>query len=351
MTNSDSASSISIRIADSINQIDAGEWDGLSAGRPFQSHKWYRFGEQVMADCEPIHLLVYQDEKLVGRASLWVIYNEPLPQYAGRWRVILRAVLKKYPLLICRSPLSNLSGIVLSNSTKDRNAVLSTLIGKALEIGAQRKCSVLVLDYLPSGQYFSLPGGFSVMKVSNPGTVMQIRWTNFDEYLAAGNKKDRQHYKRTLREAEKRNIRINRKSRADNVDDAIRLIREVEIRHGAQPNPWMRPMLLNMEMVGGSLLTADIDGRLAGCGLLLEDNNVQMATALGLAPQTPYVYLMLVYEGIRMALERGTASLRWGSGAYELKRQLGFEPEDNGVVAFAPIQPLFRKTLNRFSNS
>jgi hypothetical protein len=57
---------------------------------------------------------------------------------------------------------------------------------------------------------------------------------------------------------------------------------------------------------------------------------------------------MLVYEGIKTALEENIRLMRWGSGAYEVKQRLGFEREDNGLFAFAPIQPAIRKLMKQF---
>lgn len=340
---------ISIKIHHSIHDINASDWDALSVGRPFQSHAWYGFGEKVMEDCEPVYILAYDRNRLAGRASFWVVHNEPLPQYAGMWRPLLKAILNAWPLLICRSPLANTSGIlILAEDESLHNAIFSRIMDAALEAGHRKKCFAVILDYLPKNQSFDAPPDFSVMEVPNPGMFMKNCWEDFEDYLADGNKKDRQHYKRTTREAEKINIKVTRHFRVDLVDEALAMIRNVERQHGAPENPWMRGMLLNMEMVNGIFLTASINEELVGCGLLLEDNHAQMATALGLVRQVPYVYLMLVYEGVKIALERKVNVLRWGSGAYEVKRRLGFEQEDNGGFAFSPVSSFIRALVARF---
>lgn len=349
MSDSTMTTTISIMIHHSIHDIDASDWDELSVGLPFQSHAWYGFGEKVMEDCEPIYILAYNENRLAGRASFWVVHNEPLPQYIGMWRPLLKAILNVWPLLICRSPLANTSGIlILAEDESLRDAIFSKIMDSALEVGRRKKCFALILDYLPKNQSFGLTSNFSVMEVPNPGMFMKNYWEDFDDYLASGNKKDRQHYKRTAREAEKLNIKITRRLHVDLVDEALVMIRNVEKQHGAPENPWVRRMLLNMEMVNGVFLTASMNEELVGCGLLLEDNRAQMATALGLVRQAPYVYLMLVYEGIKVALERKIKILRWGSGAYEVKRRLGFEAEDNGWGAFSPVSSFARALMTRF---
>ncbi|MCQ3938245.1 MAG: hypothetical protein DPW18_14530 [Chloroflexi bacterium] len=342
---------VSIKVTRSIDDINPADWDALSNDMPFQSHAWYRFGEKVMDDCEPVYVLAYRGNRLAGRASFWVIRSEPIPQYAGRWRAILKMVFSRYPLLICRSPLSNTSGVVIPSGEQERGEVLSKMIAAAFEMGRRRKCSLLLLDYLGKDPVFTRSLALSVMEVSNPGMSMKNRWDSFDGYLAGGGKKDRQHYKRTLREAEKLNIKLAHSGCVENVDEVLPLIRSVERQHGAPANPWIRSMLLNMQMVNGVFLTAVKDGKTVGCGLLLEDNNAQMAAALGLDSQVPYVYLMLVYEGIKTALERKNRLMRWGSGAYDVKRRLGFEPEDNALLAFAPVHPALRKLASLFARS
>src|SRR5215213_7145769 len=125
-------SEIDIRIAKSISEIDADEWNNLSAGLPFQSHTWYAFGERAMSDCEPMYLLAYLHGKLLGRGCFWMIRNEPLPQYAGKWRLVLKPLLQKWPLLVCRSPLSYASGLVLPEDTVMRKEVIDLFVNTAL---------------------------------------------------------------------------------------------------------------------------------------------------------------------------------------------------------------------------
>lgn len=302
-----------------------------------------------MADCESVYLLAYQNRELVGRASLWVTPNEPLPDYAGAWRVSLKWLLKKWPLLICRSPLSNTSGLVISAGSEHQDEISSSLIAASMEQASRRNCSFLVFDYLAANEKQNWPQGFSKIEAPNSGMIMENRWCSFDDYLASGNKKDRQHYKRTVRESEKLGIKVNRSARADDVHVLLPLIRNMERRHGSPSNPWAGNMLRSMEMVGGILLTVTADGKVVGCGLLLEDNNAQLTSALGRYKDLPYVYLMLVYEGVKVALDRHVKLLRWGSGAYELKQKLGFKAEDNGVSAFTPIHPFIRKIMKYLS--
>ena len=60
---------LSIKTASSIHEIDPKAWDHLSDGRPFQSYRWYAYGECVMRDCPPVYLLAYNGDELIARAA------------------------------------------------------------------------------------------------------------------------------------------------------------------------------------------------------------------------------------------------------------------------------------------
>jgi predicted N-acyltransferase len=339
---------LSVKTASSIHQIDAKLWNQLSAGQPFQSYEWYSFGEQAMSDCQPIYLLAYNGETLIARASLWLMRNEPVPKMLGRVRKAAAAIFMRWPLLICRSPLAYTTGLAFGDDSRRRD-ILSEFAKTALHIAKKQRASFVIFDYLSKANIHDWPAFFSAVVDIDPGTIMENRWMSMDAYLASGNKKDRQHYKRVEREADKLGIKVDRHQLAENIDDALLLIRNVEQEHGALPNPWACQMLANMRMVNSSFLTARISEKLVGCGLIFEDNNAQMTSLLGLAKDVPYVYFMLVYESLRMAFERKVRWLRWGSGAYDVKQRLGFSLEDNGCIVFTAVNPYLQKALHWLS--
>ena len=327
---------ISIQITDSIHKIQAEEWNALAGGRPFQSYAWYRFAEKVMLEsgCRSIYLLSYRDGILTGRASLWVVPNEPIT-YPGSWRLLLKPVLRKFPLLICRSPFSNTSGLIAPDQE-----TLASLIAAAIQQGRQRGCLALILDYLSKADAANIPPGLSIEEMPNPGTVLANSWNSFDGYLSRGNKKDRQHYKRVVRKANELGVQVKQETCARDVDAIACMVESTERKYGSEPNPWTKGLLAHMDMVGGILLLATREGEITGCGLLFEDNGAQLATALGHAQSNDYTYFLLAYTGIELAMAQGVKALRWGSGAYDVKRRLGFLPEDNGRYAFTFTHPL-----------
>lgn len=325
----------------SISKIDTAAWDQLSGQSPFQSHRWYTFGERVMADCPPVYLLIYEDNSLVARASFWLVRNEPLPKMAAPVRVLVRFLLKRWPLLICRSPMANASGVILKNGLQSE-AIRDVISKAATGEARKRKASIVLFDFLDESETQGWPSDFVKLKMPSPGTIMKNHWQSLDDFLADGNKKDRQHYKRSLREADKLGIRLTQHKSIPDMDSALALIRKVERRYSSSPNPWLPGMLENIEMIDGTWLEAHIDKKLVGCGLIVDDKNVQMTTALGLADNIPYVYFLLIYASLDAAFTRKAGLLRWGSGAYEVKQRLGFELEQNNNTVLSGTNQLTR---------
>ena len=312
----------------SIKEIDAEVWDQLSECLPFQSHRWYRFGERVLSDCPPVYLLVYDAGNLVARASLWLVRNEPLPKMPTPVKLLIASLLKRWPLLICRSPLANTSGIILKDNS-NREAILAALTSAATDQARRQKASIVLFDFLGESEMGEWPSDFAQLKMPSAGTILRNKWQSLEEFLADGNKKDRQHYKRTLREADKLGIRLSQHRIVHEPEEALALIQNVEDRYSSTHNPWMRAMLENIDMVNGTWLEAHINNRFVGCGLIFEDRDVQLTTGLGLAENIPYVYFRLIYASLEAAFTKKVELLRWGTGAYEVKKRLGFELEQN----------------------
>ncbi len=336
-------SAFEIRIAHSVAEIGEAEWDALSAERPFQSYRWYTYGERCMADCQPVYILLTLADRRMARATFWLVREEPMPIKPPA-RTLLQAVFRRWPLLICRSPLSGLSGLILPDPPL-RDEALNVIARVALIELRRLGGSFLIFDYLEADQitWPGWPREFTATSISDPGTWMPVKWDSFAAYLAAGNKKDRQHYKRSLREAGKLGIQVTKRQSVPDIESALALIRNVEKKHGGAPNPWARGMLENIEAADGAFLEARIGERLVGCGLIFEDNRVQMTAAIGLAGDVPGVYFQLVYASLQAAFESKVRLLRWGSGAYEVKRRLGFQIEENNAIRFTARSPWVQK--------
>ncbi len=318
---------LKVEVFHSINEIKPEIWNRIVSGRGFQSHNWYQFGERAMADAKPTYLLAWEGDTPVAGAALFKVHNEPLPLPAIA-REFMASIFKHRPLLICRSPLADTSALLLPGEPL-RDVALVALAQAAREQFKKQKCSFLLFDYLLTEQLrYGWPKGFEPLTVSEPGTYMPMEWQTFEEYLESGNKKDRQHYKKSIKEAEENGLVLSKHRKVSEIDKALELIRNVSIWHGSAPNPWMRGLLENFSMVDGTWLELRKEGKLVGCGAVVRDNQFQLATALGLEDDVPGGYFYLLYAAMQEAFEHKIRLVRFGTGAYDVKRRLGFHLED-----------------------
>lgn len=338
---------LDVQIYGSINEIEPEVWNRIVAGRGFQSHNWYRFGERAMVDCPPTYLIAWDGDTPIASAALFRVYNEPLPLPEVA-RHFMASVFKHRPLLVCRSPLADTSALLLPGEPV-RDEALTVLASAAHQQFKQQKCSFLVFDFLLTEQlrYPTWPDGFEPITVSEPGTYMPMEWESFEAYLESGNKHDRQHYKRSLREAHDNGLVLTKHANISDIDRALKLIRNVSIWHGSAPNPWMRGLLENFSMIDGTWLEIHKENELVGCGAVVRDNSFQLATALGLEDDVPGGYFLLLYTALQEAFEHKARLVRFGSGAYDVKRRLGFHLEDtnHAMVSMAGITARAAKHL------
>jgi predicted N-acyltransferase len=189
------------------------------------------------------------------------------------------------------------------------------------------------------------------MALPEKGTRLQIRWSDFEDYLKSLSKNDRKSYKRAVGKAKKLGIEVRKHTQVAEIETALNLITEHDARYNTLPLPWARRMLEKASMVDSIWLAAYVGEQLIACGLLLGDQSTWVATALGRNYAYDYAYFVLGYEAIRHVIESGGQVLRWGTGAYEYKKRLGFELEDNHFVCFKARNPTadwaFRKLAGK----
>jgi predicted N-acyltransferase len=339
-----------LRTYQQIAEIDASLWDDAAPQQPFGSHRWHSFAEKVMADCQPYYILVFDVERLAGRAAFYLVPSEPLPLEPIFLRSFAQKFFRRWPLMIGRVPFAGLSGVVLPEGFA-RAQVLGQIATAAYRQARDWKASFVFFDFVEKelASAAGWPPGFRQMEINEPGTQMSLTRPDFESYLASLGKDERYHYRRIQRKAHEQGIVVERHSHVDDVDEALSLIRGVERRHAAAPSPWTRPLLENAHLANAAWLTARVGPKLVGCGLSLRDNSAQLNTALGLADDAPYAYFALLYESLRLAFENGVRLVRLGSGAYEVKRRLGFQVEHNNYVMVASPNFLLQQLINRMA--
>jgi predicted N-acyltransferase len=315
--------SLEAYITNNIEEIGEAAWNVLSAGQPFQSYSWYRFGERAMTNAKPIHVILSEDGLAIARASFWCIRDEPLA------RGVAARILKRWPLLVCRSPLSSVTSLILPNP---RGRALAEIVTIGRRLRRQEGCSLLIFDNLDTATARAIPQAIRY-SFEMPGTILHVCGNSFDEYMASLPRKKQRDIRHNLRKIAEMGIVVTRHQTVEDLDEAEHLYRSLEARKGTERNQWVRTMWENMAMANGTWIAArNASGQLLACGTTFEDNAAQLETNMG-HDTTPYSYLAVLYESIRLGLERGIHSFYWGATTYELKRRLGFSIFENDSVA------------------
>lgn len=350
-----SSSELEVQVAHSIEQVGQEAWDHLSAHRPFASFNWYRFGEAVLADNIPVYIILSQKSRPIARATFWLRRREQLPVSSRAARYLLQALLYRRPLLVCRSPVADRSGLILPDPPLCDEA-LQVIAQIAQKQAHQYKASFLAFDYLERQEAEGLrwPEAFVLSQVTDPGMRLTITWPDFESYMEHLPKSVRRDYRRHCKRAADQGVEIKLHPLIQPLDEAtcdeaVTLIRNVEKHHHSAPNPWAGAMLKHADLLGATWLRAEIGNRLVGCCILLGDEDNRMMTLLGLDYDVPYTYFQLMYEPIRCAIEGGARIVWGGSGAYEIKQRLGFETVHNDYVAFATKNRVLRWAVRRLA--
>lgn len=352
--------SLDVRIAHSVEEIGRETWDYLAGGRPFSGYRWYRYGETVLADNEPLYVVLSQHGEPLARATFWLRRQEALPLSSKVIRQALNTLIRWRPLLVCQAPIAYASGLILPQ-TGVRDTALETIVQVAQSHAHKRRASFLLWTYVePDTQCAGWPGDVIRLQMAEPLTRLAISWSDLESYLRQLPRSVRKDYRRHCRLAGEQGItvsgyRLSEHASLDTgtLDEAVRLIGNVETHHRSAHNPWARATLEHAGMVDAVWLKAEMGNRLVGCGLLLGDSGHWMMTLLGLDYTVRYAYFQLVYAAIRYATEQGARVLWGGTGAYELKGRLGFEMQPAHYAVFAAgekwLQSLGRR-LARWSN-
>jgi predicted N-acyltransferase len=329
-----------VRVVHSIREIGQESWDRMAGRRPFASYRWYCLGETVLADNLPLYIVLFRQGEPRACGTFWLRREEPLPIPSGLLRRAVGSLLRRWPLMICQAPLVDASGLMLPDDCQ-RDEAVATIAGVAREQAQTHDASFVACIYLePQEAYLAgWPDLYGAVELPEPGTCLHISWPDFESYVACLSRSTRKDYRRHRNRAADLGVEVEVLSEVTEPEQALALIRNVEKRHGAMPDPWVPAALVNVAMVDATWLAARIEGRLVACGLLLRDGDSGVLKFLGLDYDAPFAYFRLVYEALQVAIESGCRTLIGGAGAYEMKRRLGFESVDTNYAVFAGRGP------------
>jgi predicted N-acyltransferase len=346
-----------IQVAHSVDVIGQKAWDHLSGNQPFSSYRWYRYGEKVMGANLPIYIILSSQGKPVARGTFWLVHNELLP-ISKLARALFQPIIRRWPLMICRVPLMDMLGLIVPEPPL-RDDAIATIVQIAREQAKKYKASFIIANGLEreESEWNGWPDDFIPFKFSSPLMGMNIVWSDFEDYLKHLHKSARKTYKQHCRFSNEQGLQTVRgelpMAGSPEFNRALKLIANVANRHHSPPSPWARGMLEHADMIGHTWVTVEKDGRMMGCGILLEDGDHRLFSLVGLDYSVKFAYFQLYYERIRCTIEQGARFLWCGRGNYFFKQHIGFNVMNREYIVWTAMNTRIQRlmtSLIRFLN-
>lgn len=336
------------KIVTRIDDLNAAEWDRLGEGVPYGSLKWTHFAMQTDPDFQPHFILVYEDERLVGRATAAFNKQHGMSISSPVTRLVVNNLLNRYPLLQCQAApvnLTSMSGLILPDGGEVE--AMRCITEALYELARLRPTSFVAIGWLTETEYRAVQQTGMFQTQPHNGTVLENRWTNFEAYIQSLGKTARKDYRQHSNHARKMGIRIEiTRTFAQYAPQFRELMANVDNHYhnsgSALPSVEFFERAERELADNGVLLLAWVGDTLAGFGYLLHDQGILKPSLLGKDYRYKYVYFEIFYAMLRYGIDNGFRLIRGGvGGAYQFKRSLGFENIIT-YTAYTSPSPIFQ---------
>ena len=325
-----------IEIAEGIDRVDAGVWDGLDgSGNPFVSHAFLGILEESRSACvatgwQPVHLLLKDaDGALAGAAPLYV-KSHSYGEYVFDWGwadAYERAGGRYYPKLQCAVPFSPVPGPRLLGA--GRRTALAQALRRAAE---QMPVSSLHVTFAGEEEVVELEGaGFFRRR------GIQFHWHNrgyadFEDFLSTLKSSKRKSIRRERREVAEAGLRFECLTGAAITGAAMRAfypfyLATVDKRWGQAYLTVEFFELLARRIPDAVVLVAVHDGdEMVAAALNLRDGDTLYGRVWGSLDDYRFLHFeTCYYQAIEFAIRNGIARVEAGAqGPHKLQR--GYEP-------------------------
>ena len=350
-----------LAVLDSLAAIEAAAWDAIAGAHPFLRHGFLHGLEA--SGClrpqgwYPQHLVVYEDERLVGALPLYVRDNS-YGEFVFDWswaEAYERAGGEYYPKLVSAIPFSPVTGrrLLIADSVADPAAIAALLVDAGI-----RACD----DNGFSSWHCLFPHADELAWFDRADLLrrlgIQYHWFNngyrdFDDFLSALTSKKRKQIKRERRLVAQQDIDIEVL-----VGDAIRA-EHWSVFHrfycSTFHRKWGEPRMteaffqsLNTRLPGSAvLILARAAGRYVAGAFALQNDQVLYGRHWGCNSQHDNLHFELCYyQTIEYCIKHGLTCLDAGAqGEHKLAR--GFVPVSTWSVHWIR-ESRFRRAVDDF---
>jgi len=327
-------SSHSIKIIDSLGDVPADQWDGLSAGDPFLSHAFLSALEKTGctgpdAGWVPCHILLLEKQRLVGAMPLY-IKSHSYGEYVFDWAwadAYQRHGLPYYPKLVNAIPFTPVTGRRLLASEPSQRRVLAEA---AIDLARQSGMSSLHCLF-PHEDELEIwrACGMLIRR------TVQFHWENdtfsdFDDFLSRMNHNKRKKIRQERRRLRDAGVTYERINGADATDDDWLFFNKCY--HRTYREHLSTPYLnLDFFRSVGKLMPANLllvfarhDGRRIATALNVIGNNAMYGRYWGAIDyQSGLHFEVCYYQAIEHCIANGIGRFEGGAqGEHKLSRGL-----------------------------
>jgi predicted N-acyltransferase len=347
----------SLRILDSLENIDAARWDALAGGNPTVCHAFLdslhrTHCASAKSGWAPQFPSIWKEGVLVGAAPLYV-KSHSYGEYIFDWAwadAYERHGLAYYPKLVCAVPFTPATGARL---LADDAAVRQRLARVLLDVANHSEVSSLHVLF-PTAQDAAALRGLGMLERSS----VQFHWRNagygsFEEFLAAlsrdKRKKIRQERKRVADAGVRLRRATGREATSRDWDFFTACYRRTYREH--RSTPYLSRAFFGMiaeRMPDQVLLViAERDGEPIAAALDLFGRDALYGRYWGSAEYVPGLHFeACYYQAIEFCIERGIGLFEGGAQG-EHKHARGFLPETTRSFHWL-AHPAFNRAVDEF---
>ena len=347
------AENFQARITNGLNEIAEAEWN-LCYPEEAESWRYYRACEAGAAPGVTVAAVELRDDKGLAAATplFQLSYRLDTPLQGGLRRVA-EAVsqclpsLTEWRMLGVGSPYADRCHIAIRPdlSAAEQTAAIKALIAAVEREAEHRKAVLIVYKDLAGAELAAIEGALAQARYacirSLPVASLDLPGPDIEAYIAMLSPATRKDVRRKLKAAGA--VRIERRSRIDDVDDAIdELYEETRRNSGVHygdfeelPAGYFRSVA-KFVGEGAQFSLYWIGGQLAAFNLLLLGRDVVIDKFLGMRyplAREHNLYVVSWIENVRLCLETGRRRLQSGQTAYGAKLRLGSNLQPSMIFA------------------
>ncbi len=346
-----------LRILESLDGVDAAEWDALARGNPTLAHAFldslHRTGCAAAASgWAPCFPTVWEDGKLVGAAPLY-LKSHSFGEYVFDWgwaEAYERHGIAYYPKLLCAVPFTPATGARLLAADADARARLARAM---MELARNSDVSSLHVLF-PADEDAAALRGLGLLE----RTAIQFHWQNagyesFDAFLGALSHDKRKKIRQERRRVADAGVTLRRvtgrEATGADWDFFTACYRRTYRAHHSSPylTRAFFGMLAERMPDAVLLVIAERDGQPIASALDLFGGGVLYGRYWGSVEHVPGLHFeACYYQAMEFCIERGLTLFEGGAQG-EHKHARGFMPETTRSFHWL-AHPAFNRAVDEF---